>query len=141
MTEHITVGFDGSPVAQAALDWAVGEARRRELRVQVVTVHQADDPELRSLRAQIHVVAEANPDVLLWHRDITGAPGVELVRLAGNSELLVVGSHGIGRVTSALLGSVSAYCVRHSPCPVVVVPAAMAEQETHDQFLTPGPLL
>jgi len=35
--------------------------------------------------------------------------------------MLVVGSHGHGRVTEALLGSVSQHVARHASCPVVVV--------------------
>ncbi|MES1912333.1 MAG: hypothetical protein MHM6MM_004621 [Cercozoa sp. M6MM] len=40
-----------------------------------------------------------------------------------DADLLVVGSRGRGRVSRALLGSVSDYCVRHCKCPVTVVRA------------------
>ena len=40
---------------------------------------------------------------------------------AHDADLLVVGSHGHGRFTGMLMGSVSTHCVEHAPCPVVVV--------------------
>ncbi|MBD0671376.1 hypothetical protein BU198_11840 [Streptomyces sp. CBMA156] len=39
------------------------------------------------------------------------------------AELLVVGSHGRGGFTRALLGSVSAHCAQYATCPVVIVRA------------------
>eukprot|EP00252_Welwitschia_mirabilis_P001638 TRINITY_DN11549_c0_g1_i1.p1 TRINITY_DN11549_c0_g1~~TRINITY_DN11549_c0_g1_i1.p1 ORF type:complete len:158 (-),score=27.77 TRINITY_DN11549_c0_g1_i1:189-662(-) len=38
-----------------------------------------------------------------------------------NPEMLVVGSHGYGRIKRTFLGSVSDYCTHHVTCPVVVV--------------------
>jgi nucleotide-binding universal stress UspA family protein len=39
-----------------------------------------------------------------------------------NNELIIVGSHGHGRVHHAVLGSISDECVRLSACPVVIIP-------------------
>ena len=39
----------------------------------------------------------------------------------GSYHLMIMGSRGLGRLKSKLLGSVSAYCVRHSPIPVLIV--------------------
>jgi nucleotide-binding universal stress UspA family protein len=36
-------------------------------------------------------------------------------------DLIIIGSHGYGRVERLLLGSVSDYVVRHAPCPVLVI--------------------
>jgi nucleotide-binding universal stress UspA family protein len=33
----------------------------------------------------------------------------------------VVGNRGHGGLAEALLGSVGQYCVRHAPCPVVIM--------------------
>jgi Universal stress protein family len=61
--------------------------------------------------------------------------------------LLVVGSRGHGQVFEAVLGSVSQYCVRHAACPVVVIPARLAEsmkdsapaQQVSEQPVPAGP--
>jgi len=51
-----------------------------------------------------------------------------IIALAGehDARLIVVGSHGISPVTSALLGSVAAGVVHHAKRPVLVVPAERA---------------
>jgi nucleotide-binding universal stress UspA family protein len=48
-------------------------------------------------------------------------------------DLMVCGSRGRGRPTSALLGSVSARLVAHGHCPVLVVPPSVGAYP-------PGPL-
>jgi Universal stress protein family len=39
----------------------------------------------------------------------------------------VIGSHGHGHMFEAVLGSVARYCVHNASCPVVVIPARLAE--------------
>jgi len=45
---------------------------------------------------------------------------------ASGAGLLVLGSHGRSGLSRLLVGSVSEGVLRHAPCPVLVVPAAMA---------------
>ena len=55
-------------------------------------------------------------------RIIEGSPGSALCQLAGDlsAEGIVLGTRGRGRIRRALLGSVSDYVMRNSPCPVVI---------------------
>lgn len=57
---------------------------------------------------------------------VTGSPADEIVAAAKDwkADVVVIGSHGRGRVHSALLGSVAEAVTRHAPCPVLVVRAA-----------------
>jgi len=52
-----------------------------------------------------------------------GSAAQEIVRAAGEwpADLVVIGSHGRGGVSRALLGSVAESVTRHAPCPVLVV--------------------
>lgn len=45
-------------------------------------------------------------------------------------DVVVVGSRGLGTLSRLLLGSVSDYVVKHSPCPVLV---ARYEEEEHNK--------
>jgi universal stress protein A len=54
---------------------------------------------------------------------IEGIPWDTIVKLArdGQSDLVVMGTHGRTGLRHALLGSVAERVVRHAPCPVLVV--------------------
>lgn len=54
---------------------------------------------------------------------IFGDPAEEIVRAAERMEAdaIVMGSRGLGKVGSAVLGSVAGAVLRHAPCPVLVV--------------------
>ena len=52
-----------------------------------------------------------------------------LPELSRGAAMLVVGRHRGGLVRQVLLGSVSAACVRHATCPVVVIPATVTPHE------------
>lgn len=49
------------------------------------------------------------------------SPAKGLAELSQDAQLLVVGSHGRGRLANALLGSVSQSLLHHGECPVLVV--------------------
>ncbi|SES40181.1 universal stress protein [Actinokineospora terrae] len=123
----LVVGVDGSPLSLAALDWALAEADRRGAEVHVVTTRPAGQDTVDLTDAVAERCAE-HPGVPVRRERHTGSPGVDLVSAAQTADLLVVGSHGAGGLLSALLGSVSDYCLRNASCPVAVIPAAMADE-------------
>lgn len=54
-----------------------------------------------------------------------GRPALKVVEGAKNwpADLIVIGTHGRGRIEKLLLGSVAESVLRHAPCPVLVVRA------------------
>ena len=61
---------------------------------------------------------------------LQGAPARALLELAERTEceLIALGSHGYGAVRRLLLGSVASKLLRHSPRPVLVVPAGYSAE-------------
>lgn len=60
---------------------------------------------------------------------VKGQPADSLMRLSRPAELLVIGSRGHSGVAAVMLGSVSAACVAHCSCPVLVVHEPMAAND------------
>jgi nucleotide-binding universal stress UspA family protein len=137
----VVVGADGSPTGQAALRWAIDEARARHGRVRVIhawmspydwqmeVLHPVDESALRAAAHQrLHEALGGVDvgDVAVEAELVEGEPRRVLLDAAREADLLVVGSHGHGRLAEALLGSVSSFCVHHATGPVVVIHAAEA---------------
>lgn len=141
MAGRIVVGVDGSERADAALNWAVAEARLRDCSLEVVHAwnvpHVGEAPGFRVLdlfaeaedaagELLDRVVERAtshDPGVDVARRTAQGSPGKVLIDAAKGADLLVVASRGRGGFAGLLLGSVSLVCLHHAPCPVVVIPA------------------
>jgi nucleotide-binding universal stress UspA family protein len=138
---RIVVGVDGSACSEAALRWAMAQARLVDARVEALGTWQypavfglaygsvqGEGEVLVSITQQVldktvaEVVGQGGPHVEVVTRVVQGHPAEVLVEAARGAELLVVGSHGHSTVAGRLLGSVSQHCVQHAPCPVVVVP-------------------
>jgi len=68
------------------------------------------------------------PTVITAGEAIEGAPAKVLTGAAAGADLLVLGSHGHGRLFHVVLGSVAEECIRVATCPVVVVPVARPRQ-------------
>ncbi|HET9256259.1 MAG TPA: universal stress protein [Pseudonocardiaceae bacterium] len=135
------VGIDGFETGRRALDWALREALIRDCALHVV--HAWDfDPVAdyftetseravyqESLAMVSREVKQAtsgmtNPPRII-ENSLQGDPVRVLPEAARGAAMLVVGRHRSGLVQEMLLGSVSAACVRHASCPVVVIPVVM----------------
>jgi nucleotide-binding universal stress UspA family protein len=132
----VVVGVDASPTGQEALRWALGEARARRGRLRAIHAWMSPyDYQLEVYfppdEAALHAAAQRRLDEALDGVDVSAVdveaeliesdPRHVLVDAARDADLLVIGSHGRGRVAEVVLGSVSTFCVPHAPGPVVVV--------------------
>jgi nucleotide-binding universal stress UspA family protein len=132
----IVVGVDGSENGQRALRWAMDEAALRgsvlvlvhsvEMGLSVAepygggyVLQQLQESGRLALDEATALVAARGIEV--ERRLETGSIAYSLIDASKDAELLVVGSRGHGGFTGLLLGSVSAACVHHAHCPVVVV--------------------
>jgi nucleotide-binding universal stress UspA family protein len=131
---RIVVGVDGSEGGQRALRWAAGEAATRGGTAEAVTAYtfDMDGSSFRYREQQYKQVAHMldgqvagaltdNPRAIVTARVEFGPAPAVLRDAATGADLLVLGSHGHGRLFQAVLGSVAEACVRGAVCPVVVV--------------------
>jgi nucleotide-binding universal stress UspA family protein len=135
-----TVGYDGSPSARRALNWAAAEAARRGGMVRLVAcftppvsaepwyvpaavdIDRVRDDTVRHLHAAVASSEQRHPSVQFETEARVGPAAAELVDAARDSTLLVVGTRGHGSADPWRIGSVSQSVARHAPCPVAVVP-------------------
>ena len=151
--QSVVVGVDGSPGAQAALQFALDEAERRGVPLRVVSAVAL--PEFWGTTYPTYVMPPPPDEIVSGVRSETqryvdkvvaargepvrqlpvtvearaGHPGEVLVDAARNAELLIVGHRGRGAARSVLLGSVGLHCVLHAECPITIVPPRAAEVE------------
>lgn len=131
---RIVVGVDGSEHSRAALRSADRLAHAFDASIEAVAVWHypvsytplpvtwspRDDAESLGRAALDDVFGPTPPDsVTLTVRE--GATARVLIEEAAGADYLVVGSRGHGGFAGLLLGSVSAQCAEHAPCPVLVV--------------------
>jgi nucleotide-binding universal stress UspA family protein len=136
----IVVGVDGSPNSQAAVKWAVKQARQTG--TEVVAVHalgllEKMDPEAAAVPAQPHLHEIEEMFKTVWCAPLAGAgvayrtelrygssvPVLLEIADAADAELIVVGSRGLGGNPELLLGSTSTQVAQHSHRPVTIVPS------------------
>jgi nucleotide-binding universal stress UspA family protein len=136
---NLLVAFDGSPASQLALGHAVMIAQACRAKLALVAVvapppllsWQAPggmrgvyETEQTELEQRLREAADQVPDDLpVTTRLVDGDPARELVRAArdGEHDLVVMGSRGRGRVSTAVLGSVSNHVMREVGVPVIVI--------------------
>jgi len=133
---RIVVGVDGSLPSNAALAWAVRQAKLTGAVVEAVIAWEipatygltmpAADVDFEGTAAQVaaNAIAEVtSPDepVTIRTKVVQGYPAQVLLDASAGAELLVIGSRGHGGFAEAMLGSVGQHCVHHATCPVVVI--------------------
>ncbi|MGB5952194.1 MAG: universal stress protein [Ornithinimicrobium sp.] len=135
----VVVGYDGSPSAGWAVDWAAVEAvrRRRKLKVSFATnLAGLYRPEVTmgTSGGYPHRVAQAiadsgvararaaAPEVSVDSTITAQGATVALTDASVGASLLVIGGRGRSRLSEALLGTVHFAVTAHARCPVVVVP-------------------
>ncbi|MFP4052809.1 MAG: universal stress protein [Phycisphaerae bacterium] len=143
----ILAAVDFSDVTDAVLEQAARLGR--QLRARVILLHVApDEPPVQAFEAGPGYVRDVLADHLrhrhaqllqcrkkIEHRGLSvhalltaGQPDEGILRQARRfqPEMIVLGSHGHGRLYHLLTGSVSASVLHDAPCPVLVVPSRMA---------------
>jgi len=150
-SKPIVVGYDGSPGARAALDFAVETARAGKLAVTVVHAWSPSLPQSRFASGYSgpgdSELAAAGEAILAEgldrakgsgaHLEVSGVlardPAASTLLESGDlAHMLVVGSRGLGGFGGLLLGSTGLQVATHAACPVVVV-------RPSDPHIAPGP--
>jgi len=144
---HVMVAYDGSPEAELALEHAIALAQNQRARLGLVAVvppvpsfawqvpggvRRLHDDQESDLARQLRAAADRVPDDLsVTTRLLDGDPPRELLRAAreGDHDVILVGSRGRGRVTAALLGSVSNRLMHEARVPVIVVHAPRGDDD------------
>ncbi len=148
---RVLLAYDGSPCAEAALQLAARLPWPAPTRLTVVSVFDRHDivgygeaallyaasvsTEREIAAAAQRSLEEAAAKLHAPGRTITtrlehGRPGATIVRLAAElaTDLILVGSRGLGPWSAVMLGSVSTEVVDHAPCPVLVARHAAVER-------------
>lgn len=136
----VVVGFDGSRAGRAAAEWAAHEALLRQVPLRLVHAWEQpivphaplagmtvpSDPK-RSARlltdARVHL-SRRHPGLEVITDRLPGDPAAALAAAGADGEMLVLGSHGLGRTAGFLLGSMARAVVARAQGPVVLVRAA-----------------
>ncbi|MDP9868298.1 MULTISPECIES: universal stress protein [Streptosporangium] len=137
---EVVVGFDTSPHSAAVLEYAFEEAARRGARLHAIHTWQMPvvgqgatvyTPLFEEISAAGRRIAadtltpwrEKHPEVEVEETVVCGHPVAVVCEASEAADLVVVGSRGLGRLSSAVLGSVSHGILHHARCPVAIVPA------------------
>jgi nucleotide-binding universal stress UspA family protein len=157
---RIVVGVDGSEASQAALAWAVSEARLRQATVHAVHAWHAPFEATASTLTVLPMSEDMNSwaeevidqtlakmggeagDVPIVRQAEYGSAAPVLLDAAKGAAMLVVGSRGRRRMTGMLLGSVGQALVARASCPVVVIHAqGQADEGFEEAAASPSAVL
>ncbi len=143
---RVLLAFDGSEHSQAALAEVASRQWPADTSIRVLTVvHSrwplAADPFFTAASAHVEsvqqqmreapamleqavaTILEPDPGRVVTSTALEGVPHEVIVREAGDwgADLIVLGSHGYGRVRRAILGSVAAAVAVEAPCAVEII--------------------
>lgn len=139
----IVVAVDGSPMSQAAADWAAREAALRHATLTVVHVQISDEvgswvdlpitDEYMAYRDRladgviadsleaVYAALAATREIPVKTSILRGSKMSTLIDMSKDADMMVVGSRGLGALAGLLLGSTSSALVHHAHCPVAVI--------------------
>lgn len=141
------VALDGSKSADRALDFALDLAKRYSAEVIIITVFDAPSVSLlapgivfapsstaryledlrnfheRVLSEALKKATKFNTGLKVSKKLLQGRAADKIVETAReeNSDIIVIGSRGLGGIKGLLLGSISNRVADHAPCPVLLV--------------------
>lgn len=124
----VVVGADGEPSSRATVELAYQQASLRQLPLTILHCAWGDLPGTTEDDVRLPVAEplsgldEKYPEVRARIEIVRGTPDEELVAASKRMDLVVVGAHHGGRLSTVLTGSVARSVVEHAECPVVVVP-------------------
>ncbi len=134
----IVVGTDGSPAAEAAMDWADDESRLWDAELTVThscyyPYHAGHvttgggaalmevDAMMLLANAGHRIDARRGSGTKVRTLLLPGPPATALVEASADSDLLVVGARGRSALKAALLGSTSNQAIHHARCPIAII--------------------
>jgi nucleotide-binding universal stress UspA family protein len=141
---RVVVGVNGSLASLAALKWAVRDAGLRRARLHVVCVLNPDRKRAAPyagharrpaepadglapdawLNGLVRTTLGPAPEVPVDIDVVDGLAAKVLIGIAAGADLLVLGDPATSQLD--VIGPVARACLRHAPCPVVVVSAEMS---------------
>jgi nucleotide-binding universal stress UspA family protein len=135
----IVVGYDGTPGAQLALDWAIETAKRDDRQLTLlhcvgltmtptfgaydpaVHAHAYDEMARGVLAEAVEIASKSLDRNDIRALTVIGSAAAELTETSAKADLVVTGSRGHGTIAGGLLGSTSYAVTAHAHCPAVVV--------------------
>jgi nucleotide-binding universal stress UspA family protein len=149
MTKQINVGFNGSASSAEAVQWAAAEASSRGARLRLISCYLMpimpgvglgltpsdayssvlNDTQDNLVHLQA-VIDESHPDLEITTLVSADPAASVLIDGVVADDLVVVGTSDHQGAAGFWLGSTARHVVRHSPCPVVVVPGPSSRGHT-----------
>jgi nucleotide-binding universal stress UspA family protein len=141
MFSTIVLALDGSEASERTLPLLRQLTPPDGVRVEIVHVrevlvgragglplHANEDELIERVKARAAEVADAGYDVHVHvEKTVGGGPAHVIAEIAERcaADLILTGTRGHGPVAGLLLGSVTTRLLHVSPCPVLVIPAAV----------------